>query len=116
MQAPLRRSFLTSHYHYVMLLIISPSIAGQKLGVEKRYLHHTEELIRAHPEFLDDEASSVDARLDICATAVPELAAEASRKAIAEWGRPAADITHLVVTTNSGAHIPGVDFRLIALL
>ncbi|XP_044952536.1 bisdemethoxycurcumin synthase-like [Hordeum vulgare subsp. vulgare] len=88
----------------------------QKLGVEKRYLHHTEELIRAHPEFLDDEAASLDARLDIVATAVPDLAAEASRKAIAEWGRPAADITHLVVTTNSGAHIPGVDFRLIALL
>jgi predicted naringenin-chalcone synthase len=58
----------------------------------------------------------LDARLDIVATAVPELAAQASKKAIAEWGRPATDITHLVVTTNSGAHIPGVDFRLIPLL
>ncbi|KAG2637124.1 bisdemethoxycurcumin synthase-like [Panicum virgatum] len=88
----------------------------QKLGVRKRYLHHTEELLGAHPEFLDPHAPSLDARLDIAKAAVPELAAEASRRAIAEWGRPAADITHLVVTTNSGAHMPGVDFRLVPLL
>ncbi|XP_062187967.1 bisdemethoxycurcumin synthase-like [Phragmites australis] len=88
----------------------------QKLGVQKRYLHHTEELLDAHPEFLDHASPSLDARLDIVKTAVPELAASASRKAIAEWGRPATDITHLVVTTNSGAHIPGVDFRLVPLL
>ncbi|CAO2201121.1 unnamed protein product [Urochloa humidicola] len=88
-----------------------------KLGVQKRYLHHTEELIGAHPEFLDPVRSpSLDERLDIAKTAVPELAAEAARKAIAEWGRPAADITHLVVTTNSGAHIPGVDSQLVPLL
>lgn len=47
---------------------------------------------------------------------MPELTASASRKAIAEWGRPPADITHLVVATSSGAHIPGVDFRLVQLL
>ncbi|OEL30328.1 Bisdemethoxycurcumin synthase [Dichanthelium oligosanthes] len=88
----------------------------QKLGVQKRYLHHTEELLDAHPEFLDNASPSLDARLGIVKAAVPELAAEASRKAIAEWGRPAADITHLVVTTNSGAHIPGVDFQLVQLL
>ncbi|CAL4900347.1 unnamed protein product [Urochloa decumbens] len=89
----------------------------QKLGVQKRYLHHTEELIRAHPEFLDPaQTPSLDERLDIAKTAVPELAAVASRKAIAEWGRAATDITHLVVTTNSGAHIPGVDARLVPLL
>jgi bisdemethoxycurcumin synthase len=91
--------------------------SGQKLGVQRRYLHHTEELLSAHPEFLDHIFSpSLDERLDIVKTAVPELAAEACRKAIAEWGRPAADITHLVVTTNSGAHIPGVDFQLVPLL
>uniref|UniRef100_A0A0D9WZ62 Chalcone synthase n=1 Tax=Leersia perrieri TaxID=77586 RepID=A0A0D9WZ62_9ORYZ len=89
---------------------------GQKLGVERRYLHHTEETLAAHPEFADHEAPSLDARLDIAAEAVPELAARAARKAIAEWGRPAGDVTHLVVTTNSGAHIPGVDFRLVPLL
>jgi bisdemethoxycurcumin synthase len=84
--------------------------------VQKRYLHHTEELLSAHPEFLDRSSPSLDARLDIVKTAVPELAAQACRKAIAEWGRPAADVTHLVVATNSGAHIPGVDFQLVSLL
>ncbi|CAN6199102.1 unnamed protein product [Urochloa humidicola] len=89
----------------------------QKLGVQKRYLHHNEEMILAHPEFLHHvETPSLDERLDITKTAVPELAAEASRKAIAEWGRPVTDITHLVVTTNSGAHIPGVDSQLVPLL
>ncbi|EEE66942.1 hypothetical protein OsJ_23807 [Oryza sativa Japonica Group] len=75
----------------------------QEMGVQRRYLHHTEEMLSAHPEFVDRDAPSLDARLDIAADAVPELAAEAAKKAIAEWGRPAADITHLVVTTNSGA-------------
>lgn len=84
--------------------------------MQKRYLHHTEELLSAHPEFLDRSSPSLDARLDIVKTAVPELAAQACRKAIAEWGRPAADVTHLVVATNSGAHIPGVDFQLVSLL
>lgn len=84
--------------------------------MQKRYLHHTEELLSAHPEFLDRSSPSLDARLDIVKTAVPELAAQACRKAIAEWGRPAADITHLVFATNSGAHMPGADLRLASLL
>jgi predicted naringenin-chalcone synthase len=54
--------------------------------------------------------------MDIAATAVPELAAAAARKAMDEWGRPAADITHLVVSTYSGAHMPGIDLRLASLL
>ena len=85
-------------------------------STEKRYFHHTEELLRAHPEFLDDEAASLDARLDIVATAVPELAAEASKKAISEWGRPAADITHLVFSTYSACQAPTADLRLATLL
>ncbi|WVZ66014.1 hypothetical protein U9M48_015293 [Paspalum notatum var. saurae] len=90
--------------------------AAQKLGVQKRYLHHTEALLSAHPELLDRSSPSLDARLGIAKAAVPELAARACRAAIADWGRPAADVTHLVVTTNSGAHIPGVDFQLVPLL
>ncbi|WVZ49047.1 hypothetical protein U9M48_000437 [Paspalum notatum var. saurae] len=85
-------------------------------GTNRRFFYHDDALLNAHPEFLDRASPSLDARLDIVKTAVPELAAAACQKAIAEWGRPAADITHLVVTTNSGAHIPGVDFRLVHLL
>jgi predicted naringenin-chalcone synthase len=73
-------------------------------------------MLRDHPEFLDGRLSSIDARQEILAAAVPELAAAAATKAIAEWGRPAADITHLVVSTYSGAHLPGVDLRVASLL
>ncbi|BAF21744.1 bisdemethoxycurcumin synthase-like [Oryza sativa Japonica Group] len=85
-------------------------------GSEKRFFHHTEEMINAHPEFLDRATPSLDARLEIAAAAVPELAATAAARAIVQWGRPATDITHLVVTTNAGAHAPGADVRLAALL
>ncbi|CAL4987753.1 unnamed protein product [Urochloa decumbens] len=88
----------------------------EKSGVRKRHFHHTEEMIGSHPEFLDRALPSLGARLRITDDAVPELAAAAAAKAIAEWGRPAADITHLVVSTNSGAGAPGPDLRLAALL
>ncbi|KAL6658001.1 hypothetical protein ACP70R_005781 [Stipagrostis hirtigluma subsp. patula] len=88
----------------------------QKTGVQKRFFHHTEDLLNVHPEFIDHTSPSLDARLDIVSKAIPELAASAAKKAIAEWGKAATDITHLVVTTNSGAHVPGVDFHLIPLL
>ncbi|RLM57971.1 bisdemethoxycurcumin synthase-like [Panicum miliaceum] len=89
---------------------------GDKSGIKKRYFHHTEEMIGGHPEFLDRAAPSLGARLRISADAVPELAAAAAERAIAEWGRQAADITHLVVTTNSGGNEPGADLRLARLL
>ncbi|KAJ1255110.1 hypothetical protein BS78_K289600 [Paspalum vaginatum] len=88
----------------------------ERSGTKQRFFYHDEALLDAHPELLDRASPSLDARLDIAKTAVPELAAAACRKAIAEWGRPATDITHLVVATNSGAHAPGVDFRLVQLL
>ncbi|KAM0840275.1 hypothetical protein ACQ4PT_059768 [Festuca glaucescens] len=52
----------------------------------------------------------------IAAAAAPELAASAASNAIAKWGRPATDITHLIVSTNSGAHAPGIGLRLASLL
>ncbi|KAJ1256893.1 hypothetical protein BS78_K276100 [Paspalum vaginatum] len=88
----------------------------KRLCTKQRFFYHDEALVNAHPDFLDRASPSLNARLDIVKTAVPELAAAACRKAIAEWGRTAADITHLVVTTNSGAHNPGVDFHLVHLL
>ena len=52
----------------------------------------------------------------MASAAVPELAASAARKAIAEWGRPATDITHLIFSTYSGAKAPSADLRLATLL
>ncbi|KAF0889148.1 hypothetical protein E2562_022419 [Oryza meyeriana var. granulata] len=85
-------------------------------GSEKRFFHLTEEMINADPEFVDSASPSLDARLEIAAEAVPELAASAAAKAIDKWGRPVADITHLIVTTNSAAHAPSADVRLTSLL
>uniref|UniRef100_A0ACD5ZTL3 Uncharacterized protein n=1 Tax=Avena sativa TaxID=4498 RepID=A0ACD5ZTL3_AVESA len=88
----------------------------QKTGTERRYFHHTPELLAAHPHFLDGGLPSLDDRLAITAAAAPELAAAAAAKAIAKWGRPATDITHLILSTNSCARTPGADVRLATLL
>jgi len=84
--------------------------------VKKLHFHHTEEMIDRHPEILDRALPSLSARLSINEDPLPALAAAAAEKAIAEWGRPAVDITHLVVSTNSVAGGPGPDVRLAALL
>ncbi|EAZ18577.1 hypothetical protein OsJ_34106 [Oryza sativa Japonica Group] len=86
-----------------------------KSAIKKRHFYHSEETIAGHPEFINRALPSLDARLGIAKDAVPELAMAAAARAIAEWGRPAADVTHLVVSTNAGAHAPGADARLAAL-
>ncbi|TVU13585.1 hypothetical protein EJB05_40645 [Eragrostis curvula] len=88
----------------------------KKTGIEKRHFHLTEEVLLAHPEFLDRELPSLDARIDMVATAVPKLAESAALKAIAEWGCPATDITHLVFSTYSGCRAPSADLELARLL
>uniref|UniRef100_A0A0E0MFY7 Chalcone/stilbene synthase N-terminal domain-containing protein n=1 Tax=Oryza punctata TaxID=4537 RepID=A0A0E0MFY7_ORYPU len=85
-------------------------------AIKKRHFYHTEEMIAGHPEFIDRALPALDARLGIANDTVPELAMAAAARAIAEWGRPAADITHLVVATNAGAHAPGADARVESLL
>ncbi|CAL5091653.1 unnamed protein product [Urochloa decumbens] len=87
------------------------------LGLKRRFFHHTEQMLNANPGFLDGNPSStLDARLDIVAKAAPALAASAAAKAIARWGRPATDITHLIVATSSEARSPGADLALASLL
>ncbi|PAN42880.1 hypothetical protein PAHAL_8G194600 [Panicum hallii] len=85
-------------------------------GIKQRYFYHTEDTIRDHPEFIDSALPSLGARQAILASAVPELTAAAATRAIAEWGRPAGDVTHLVFATSSDAHMPGADLRLASLL
>uniref|UniRef100_A0A0D9XI05 Chalcone synthase n=1 Tax=Leersia perrieri TaxID=77586 RepID=A0A0D9XI05_9ORYZ len=88
----------------------------EKSGIEKRYMHMGDEFIRAHPEIIDKNLPSLDARADIAATEVLKLAESAARKAIAEWGRPATDITHLIFSTYSGCRAPSYDLQLASLL
>uniref|UniRef100_J3N0P8 Chalcone synthase n=2 Tax=Oryza brachyantha TaxID=4533 RepID=J3N0P8_ORYBR len=87
-----------------------------KSGIEKRYIHLDEKLIRAHPEIIDKNLPSLEARIDIVTAEVPKLAESAARKAIAEWGRPATDITHLIFSTYSGCRAPSADLQLASLL
>uniref|UniRef100_A0A0D9XSN3 Chalcone synthase n=1 Tax=Leersia perrieri TaxID=77586 RepID=A0A0D9XSN3_9ORYZ len=88
----------------------------RKSGIKKRHFHHGDDTFRDHPELAVHGAPSLDARQDILAAAMPELAAAAAARAIAEWGRPASDVTHLVFTTYSGMRMPGADIRLASLL
>ncbi|KAF2912785.1 hypothetical protein DAI22_10g039100 [Oryza sativa Japonica Group] len=83
-------------------------IICQKSGIEKRYIHLDEELIRAHPEIIDKNLPSLKL--------VPKLAESAARKAITEWGRPATDITYLIFSTYSGWRAPSADLQLATLL
>ncbi|XP_066341896.1 bisdemethoxycurcumin synthase-like [Miscanthus floridulus] len=72
-------------------------------------------LLRVHPE-LDPAAATLPTRLAVVATIMPELVAAAAAKAIAEWGRPARDITHLVFSTPSSVQVPAIDLRVASLL
>lgn len=85
-------------------------------NIKKRYVQMNEDLLREHPEFLDPAAPSLPARLAVVAAAMPGLAAAAAEKAIAEWGRSVADITHLVFSTTTSAQVPAIDLRIAHLL
>uniref|UniRef100_A0ACD5Y054 Uncharacterized protein n=1 Tax=Avena sativa TaxID=4498 RepID=A0ACD5Y054_AVESA len=99
--------FRVTHTEHLTKLKAKLNRICHRSAIKKRYFYHDEELLQNHPEFMDRTLPSLDARMDIAATAVPELAAAAARKAMAEWGRPPAEITHLVVSTYTGAHMPG---------
>ena len=88
----------------------------EKTGIDKRHFHLTEETLVAHPELYDHDAQSLDNRLAMTVDAVPKLAQCAAAKAIAEWGRPASEITHLVFSTYSAWGAPSADLRLATLL
>ncbi|KAF8694213.1 hypothetical protein HU200_038343 [Digitaria exilis] len=107
---------VTKSDHLAMLKDKMKRICG-KSGIKKRHILPTEEMLNAHPQILDRAVPSLNARMGIAADALPEVAAAAAAEAIAEWGRPASHITHLVVTTSTGgAAAPGIDLRLAALL
>ncbi|MCO5591506.1 hypothetical protein L7F22_045490 [Adiantum nelumboides] len=81
-------------------------------GIETRYSILTDEFLKEHPEFYTPGEPSLEQRNSIFAEEVPKLAHEAAIQAINEWGRPASEITHLVVATLTGIAIPGADVML----
>uniref|UniRef100_A0A1D1XJ66 Chalcone synthase A n=1 Tax=Anthurium amnicola TaxID=1678845 RepID=A0A1D1XJ66_9ARAE len=80
--------------------------------VKTRYVVMTEEILRKHPELMVAGQPTVQQRLEISQRAVTRMAVEAARGCIQEWGRPAADITHLVYVSSSEARFPGGDLYL----
>ncbi|XP_019057386.1 PREDICTED: type III polyketide synthase B [Tarenaya hassleriana] len=80
--------------------------------VKTRYVVMSEEILRKYPELTIEGQPTVKQRLDICNDAVTEMAVEASRTCINNWGRPASDITHVVYVSSSEARLPGGDLYL----
>lgn len=72
----------------------------------------SEEILNKYPELAMEGVPTVKQRLDICNTAVTEMAIEASKSCINKWGRSASDITHLVYVSSSEARLPGGDLYL----
>lgn len=84
--------------------------------IKKRYIHLTEEIIKENPSLGSFSAPSLDARQAILVDEVPKLGAAAAEEALAEWGQPRSQITHLICCTTSGVDMPGADVKLIKLL
>ncbi|KAL8161185.1 hypothetical protein V2J09_012674 [Rumex salicifolius] len=76
----------------------------------------SKEVLQNYPELATEGTPTIRQRLEIANPAVLEMAAEASLAAIAEWGRPAGDITHLVYVSSSEIRLPGGDLYLAARL
>jgi predicted naringenin-chalcone synthase len=90
--------------------------AGEKSDIQKRHVHMSEDFLRSNPSMTAHKSASLGFRQELADDTVPQLGAEAARNAIADWGRRARDITHLVFSTTSSGCIPGFDLRLVNLL
>uniref|UniRef100_A0A0D3HBQ1 Chalcone/stilbene synthase N-terminal domain-containing protein n=1 Tax=Oryza barthii TaxID=65489 RepID=A0A0D3HBQ1_9ORYZ len=82
---------------------------GQKSGIES--IHLNEQLIYTHPQIIDKYLPSLEAHVTYLVSV--EFAA---RKAIAEWGHSATDITHLIFSTYFGCRALSMDLQLVTLL
>ncbi|XP_071725181.1 stilbene synthase 4-like [Rutidosis leptorrhynchoides] len=87
-----------------------------KSGIDKRYVHITEEMLKAHPNLYKTGAPSYNIRQQLLLSDVAELGKEAALKAIKEWDQPISKITHLVCSTATGIEMPGLDYQLSKLL
>ncbi|CAI7908871.1 unnamed protein product [Closterium sp. NIES-54] len=104
-------------------------------GIDKRHMVLPWDTIAANPCLQEFGAPSLAMRQDILRTEGVKLAAAACERALAEWGGDragvggvggvggaggegggAGGITHLVVVTVSGVHLPGLDVQLVEAL
>ncbi|KAL6871002.1 hypothetical protein ACP4OV_014850 [Aristida adscensionis] len=88
----------------------------EKTMIEKRHLYVSDELLRSNPSMTAYSAPSATLRQQLADEGVPKLAAEAALAAMGDWGRPASDVTHLIVCTSSSGGFPGADCELVGLL
>ncbi|XP_062205020.1 chalcone synthase-like [Phragmites australis] len=89
----------------------------EKSTIKKRHLYIDEAMLAANPEMTTYMAPTLDMRQEFVSVKVPELGAAAATAALKEWGRPAEDITHLVVgSTSGGSDMPGADYHIVRLL
>ncbi|RVW13162.1 Type III polyketide synthase B [Vitis vinifera] len=80
--------------------------------VKTRYVVMSEEILRKYPELVIEGQPTVKQRLDICNKAVTQMAIDASKACIKNWGRSVSEITHLVYVSSSEARLPGGDLYL----
>nr|BAD42329.1 chalcone synthase-like [Marchantia paleacea subsp. diptera] len=85
-------------------------------GINTRYFHCTEDILKANPSMCTYLEPSLDVRQDIAIREVPRLAEKAAIEALTEWGQPRDQITHVVFATTSGVNMPGADLTLTRLL
>ncbi|CAO2143975.1 unnamed protein product [Urochloa humidicola] len=106
---------ITSSNHMVDLKAKFAHIC-EKTMIEKRHFYMSNELLRDSPSIMAYSAPSLTRRQELADVGVPELGAEAARKAISDWGKEASNITHLVTSTSSSGCMPGADRELARLL
>ncbi|EFJ11847.1 hypothetical protein SELMODRAFT_122361 [Selaginella moellendorffii] len=80
--------------------------------VKTRYVVMSKEILENHPEFYTPGTPSIRQRLEIAGEAVTKMGVAAATQALAEWGRPISDITHLVYVSSSEVRFPGGDLYL----
>ncbi|XP_078448330.1 chalcone and stilbene synthase family protein [Wolffia australiana] len=84
--------------------------------VKTRYVVMNEEILSENPSLLVETEPTVARRLELAQAAVTQMATEAARACLAQWARPASEITHLVYVSSSEARFPGGDVFLAQAL
>lgn len=90
--------------------------AGDSSKINKRHSYLTPETIKEFPSLYAYDANTLDIRQEMMDAQMPDLGAKAAVEAIKDWGRPLADITHLVFCNSGGASMPGADYDVVNIL